>query len=358
MKSGTVVLVKKLLVILAAAMMLWTADNGFASALTPSVGKVIYRSGNSEVSLPLLTGLRDEKLQATLNAAIKSTILSFATERDDVSLHGDYEVLFNNGKLLVFRFHGYSMQPGLAHPNKIDRGVHMDLATGKIYELSDLFYPGVDFAAKIVELCEKQQGENRLQIEDLFADWRHTDFANSWVGVDRAFVLGLSSLRAYSIPNYAIGSISGYRVDYADLLPIIDQSGPLWQSLRSNVIDPERIKAGDRVAGLAVASLEKTGKSIMDVSFAGEVELTGIVEWSENTGDGAGYLFTVTAPESSKLPAFGRERETRVIAVDIRAAGSFQLPPEKTKVRIVIDALSLGERQIAARAKVIKLTRL
>ena len=350
------VLGRKWLVVLIAVMVLGTMSTGFASALMPTVSKTLYRSGNSEVFLPRLTGLRDEKLQATLNSVIKSTILSFATEHDDVSLHGDYEVLFNNGKLLVFRFFGDSMQPGLVHPNKIDRGVHLDLTTGKIYALPDLFYPGVDFAAKIVELCEKQQNENRLQIEGLFADWQHADFVSSWVGTDRAFVLGLSSMRVYSIPRYATGAISGYRVNYADLLTIINQSGPLWQSLRSNVIDPERIKAGDRIAGLTVASLEKTGKSIKDVSFFGEMELTGTVKWVENTGDGAGYLFTVTAPESSKLPAIGRERETRIIAVDIKAAELFKLPPEKTKVRIVIDALSLGERQIGARAKVIKVT--
>ena len=358
MKRRTAVLMKQLLIVLAVAMMFWITGTGFASALTPTVDRVIYRSGNSEVSLPLLTGLGDEKLQATLNDAIKTTILSFATERDDVSLHGDFEVLFNNGKLLVARFFGYSMQPGLAHPNKIDRGVHMDLATGKIYELSDLFLPWVDFAAKIVELCGKQQGENRLQIEGLFADWKHIDFVNSWVGTDRAAVLGLSSLRVYSIPNYAVGSISGYRVDYADLLPIIDQAGPLWRSLRSNVVDSKRIITGDRVAGLTVVSVERKDDFLNDVVFAGEMELTGTIEWVENTGDGAGYLFAVTAPESSKLPALGREWETRVITLDIKTAGAFLLPPEKTRVRIVIDALSLGERQIGARAKAIKVTQL
>ena len=75
MKRRTAVLMKQLLIVLAVAMMFWITGTGFASALTPTVDRVIYRSGNSEVSLPLLTGLGDEKLQATLNDAIKTTIL-------------------------------------------------------------------------------------------------------------------------------------------------------------------------------------------------------------------------------------------------------------------------------------------
>ncbi len=352
------VLGMKWLVVLIAAMVLGSMSTGFASVLMPTVSKTLYRSGNSEVFLPRLTGLRNEKLQEALNATIKSTILGFSTDRANASLHGDFEVLFNNGKLLTVRFFGDSMSPGAAHPNKIDRGVHLDLTTGKIYALSDLFYPGVDFAAKIVELCEKQQNENRMQIEELFADWHHADFVSSWVGTDRAFVLGLSSLRVYSIPAYATGSISGYRVNYADLLPIIDQSGPLWQSIRSNVIDSKRIKTGDRVAGLTVVSVERNENFLTDVSFSGEMELTGTVEWLENTGDGPGYLFTVQAPESSRLPALGRERETRVIALDFQGTESLRLPQGKTKVRIVINHFSLGERQISERANVIKVIRL
>jgi len=345
---------RKWLVVLIAAMVLVSMSTGVASALMPTVSKTLYRSGNSEVFLPRLTDLRNEKLQETLNATIKSTILGFATDRANASQHGDFEVLFNNGKLLTVRFFGDSMQAGAAHPNKIDRGVHIDLTTGKIYALSDLFYPGVDFVAKIVELCDKYQDENRLQIEGIWQGWRHEDFADSWSEGGRAFVLGLSSMRVYSIPRYATGAISGYRVNYSDLLPLIDQNGSLWQNLRSNVIDKHRIQPNDKIAGLTVVSVEKGNGYLNDATFAGEIDLTGTIEWVESTGDGPGFLFRVGTPDNSKLPALGFEQEMRVIRIETSETATLQFPRAKTKGRLVIDSFSIGERQIVMRAKGIK----
>jgi hypothetical protein len=354
MKKRTGVLGRKWLVVLMAAIVLGTMGTGFASALTPTVSKTLYQSGNSEVFLPRLTGLRNEKLQESLNATIMSTILAFATDRANASLHGDFEVLFNNGKLLTVRFFGDSMQAGAVHPNKIDRGVHLDLTTGKIYALSDLFYPDVDFAAKVIELCEKQQNENRLQIEGLWQGWRHEDFTDSWSGGGQFFVLGLSSMRVYSIPRYATGAISGYRVNYSDLLPMIDQNGSLWQNLRSNVIDKSRIQPNDKIAGLTVVSVDKGNGYLNDATFAGEIDLTGIIEWVESAGDGPGFLFRVGTPDNSKLPALGFEQEMRVIRIETNETDTLQLPRAKTKGRLVIDSFSIGERQIGMRAKGIK----
>ncbi len=352
---------KKMLRFLAMLMVLLSVvvtgmGNGSAAPGVPHVDKEGYRAGNSQLFLPKVTGGVDEKKLALINSNLKNKILSLAGTDSRASLHGDFEVVFNNGKLLGIQFVGDAFIQGMAHPNKIDQGIHIDLATGKIYSLADLFLPGIDYAAKIFEITGRSQLDSRLEIEGLWNGWTHEDFVTSWSGADQAYLLQLVSLRVYSIPRYATGSISGYQVSYADLIDSIDQAGPLWQALRQNVVDKNQLKIGDVVAGLKVIALERRNNSLLDATFAGEVVLEGTSEWLENTGDGPGYVFTVRMPEAAKLPALGLEKETRLIGLQVAPQLSTLLPQAKSRVRLVIDRFSLGERQIAARATVVKVT--
>lgn len=329
-------------------------EKGIATPSAPQIIKESYREGNHQLFLPQLTGSVDEKTKAIINSELKSKILSLAGPDSRASLHGDFAVVFNNGKLLVIQFVGDTYIPGMSHPNKIDQGIHIDLATGKIYSLADLFLPGIDYSAKIFEITGRSQLDSRLEIEGLWNGWTHDDFVTSWAGVDQAYLLRLDSLRVYSIPRYATGSIGGYQVRYADLIDSIDQTGLLWQALRQNVIDKNRLKIGDVVAGLKVIELERRNNSLLDATFAGEVVLEGTTEWLENTGDGPGYVLTVQMPEAAKLPALGLEKETRLIGLQVAPQLSTLLPQAKSRVRLVIDRFSIGERQIAARATVVQ----
>ncbi len=328
----------------------------FSAAATPEITRQTYSDGGSKAYLPQVAGSADPIKEGVVNKSLKKAILSLAVKHPETSLHGDFEVGFNNGRLLGVRFFGDSTFPRMLHPNKIDQGIHIDLETGKVYSLADLFRPGVDYTAKIIELCGQNKQDMRLEIEGLWNGWTHDDFTGSWSGADRAFVFQLNSLRVYSIPRYATGAISGYQINYSDLMEIIDQNGDLWKSLRNNVIDRSRIQLGDSVAGLKVISLHKAAGYLNDVSFVGKIELNGISEWVENTGDGPGYLFTVDPPDRYRLPSLGIGNEKRVIVLRMSEAYKSSLPKEKTKVHLVIDQFSIGERQIETTAKLVAAT--
>jgi hypothetical protein len=326
------------------------------ASAAPVIVRHEYRVGNSQADFPRVTGIIDPIQQELINKNLTQSILSLAVSQPSTSIHGDYEIVFNNGRLLGVRFSGYSITPGMAHPNKIDQGIHIDLETGSVYSLADLFLPGVDYASRIFEICSQNQQDMRLQIEGLWDGWTHEDFADSWSGVDRAAVLQLHSMRVYSIPRYATGSISGYQVPYSNLMPLIDQKGALWRNLRHNVIDKQAIQVGSIVAGLKVKSLTKGPDYLTDVTFAGPMELEGVSEWVDNTGDGPGFLFVVNESDRYLLPALGLGREPRVIVVRVGEDFRPELPKQKTKVRLVIDQISMGERQIETTAKVLKAT--
>lgn len=256
-----------------------------AETSTIRVEKTISLVGKGKVYIPRVTGLTQPDLQEKINANLKAAILELAQEGPGASLNGDFEVSFDNGSLLGIHFAGYSMTPGAAHPNKIDVGIHMDLTTGAIYSLNDLFVSGTDFEGEIKALCEKNQEQYRLHLPGLYDTWPHSEFVQSWSGNSQSLLLQASSMRVYSIPRYATGVISGYRVPYAALSEFVNQDGDLWKKLRAHVIDKIHIQVGEVLAGVKVASVDRRANSLVDVTFDGAIELVGESEWQDNTGD-------------------------------------------------------------------------
>jgi len=319
------------------------------------VEKTTSSVGKGKAYIPRVTGITQPDLQEKINANLKAAILALAQEEQDASLNGDFEVSFDNGSLLGIHFIGYSMTPGAAHPNKIDAGIHMDLTTGAIYSLKDLFVFGIDFEGEIKALCEKNQEQYRLHLPGLYDTWPHSEFVQSWSGNSQSLLLQASSMRVYSIPRYATGVISGYRVPYADLSGIINHDSDLWKKLRAHVIDKMHIQVGEVLAGVKVASVDRRANSLVDVTFDGAIELVGESEWQDNTGDGPGYIFTIAEAYLNKMPVLDNSAAIRGLRLKTKLGSDQVLPRQKTKVRIIIDEYSTGERQIAKSATLIKI---
>jgi len=210
-----------------------TAQTQEAPVKDVKIVKVLYQADNSKAFIPQITGMKDEQLQAKINGNLKAAILALKNQPANSSLHGDFAVSFYNGNLLGVHFSGNSFTPGVAHPNKIDCGIHIDLTNGKVYPIGDLFKPGADFEKRIKALCAATDSSYRLKIDGLMEKWTNAMFTSSWTGGDRAFLLAAKSMRVYSIPSYAVGPISGYNVPYADLIEIINKDGELWKKLTS-----------------------------------------------------------------------------------------------------------------------------
>lgn len=211
-------------------------------AAAPELQIVREQVGDGKLFLPQLAGLTDLERQATLNATLREAVLAFNNPSPDSTLQGDFTVSFYNGEILGIHFRGNSYTRGTVHPNKIDRGIHLDLTTGQIYDLKNLFLPDTDFTAAIRQQCDRNRETYRLRIAGLWDEWRHEEFVRSWRGADAAFLLSADAVRVYSIPRYATGAISGYRVPYADLREIIDPNGSLWQKLQAQPNRPISVR--------------------------------------------------------------------------------------------------------------------
>jgi len=211
------------------------ADGSFAVPQQPaeiSIVKIQYTDNNSKAFIPQISGMSDASLMAVINTNLRNAILKLANPPTGSSLHGDAEVAFANAQLLGLHFTGDSFTPGTPHANKIDCGLHIDLTTGKIYALADLFKPGVNFEKYIQELCRGNNLKYRMVITGLWDGWTPQVFADCWTQTDGAFLLQAHSLRVYAIPSYATGVISGYSIPYDDLMDIIDTNGQLWKQIQ------------------------------------------------------------------------------------------------------------------------------
>ena len=359
---------KKWLRILLFPMVLMLLSTGLcigsaSTADTVSISKVRHVSGHGKVFIPQVQGMADAKTQALLNTKIQETILALNNPTPGSSLNGDFTVSFYNSNLLGIHFTGTSFTKGTAHPNKIDLGIHVDLTTGQIYQLADLFTAGADFTGRIKEQCNRNRERYRLQVEGLWNGWKHEDFLHSWQGFDASFLLSDKAVRVYAIPSYATGAISGYGLPYADMIDIIDQKGSLWRALQAqpmllisvsadNVIDKTMVKVGDVYAGLAVEAVDLRNGSLTDARFTGEKELAGVSEWVDNMGDGAGYIFLVDDFYADNLPQLKGFETKRSLALTLEP-NSPSLPKKKAHVKIIVDHYSIGERQIMARARLV-----
>jgi hypothetical protein len=340
---------------------------GIVSAATTDpieVVRVRQTGGEGTLYLPQLSKMVDSTAQAALNAGIADAIISLRNPLPQSSLNGDFSISFFNQSLLGIHFQGDSFTKGMAHPNKLDQGIHLDLETGKLYKLADLFIAGADYVGRINELCNANSEQYRLHIDGLWDGWKHEDFVSSWQGSDAAFVLLEKAVRVYSIPRYATGAISGYSVPYTDLMGIIDQNGSFWRKIRSNpatkitvvpdnVIDKTRVKVGDIYAGLTVTKVELRNGSLQDVLLAGEKELTGVSEWSDSIGDGAGYIFQVDEVDADKMPILKGYEKKNTLVLSL-TKNSPELSKEKVRVKIIVHNFSLGERQVMSRAQLVK----
>lgn len=209
----------------------WANDNAKETKPAIKVGSKVFKVNDEKVTVPKVEGIKDKELRNLINDNIVKAVTALKNLSPDSSLTGDSHIISITPKLLVFHFSGNSFTKGTAHPNKIDKGIHVNLTNGKIYTLEDLFMPEVDINMVIKKICLTNFDTYRAQEAGLNNDWTYKTFIDSWRGDDRSFILYPDHIRVYSIPNYAMGPIAGYNIPYSDLTDVLNTQGDLWQAL-------------------------------------------------------------------------------------------------------------------------------
>ncbi|MFC9774538.1 WG repeat-containing protein [Paenibacillus chitinolyticus] len=184
------------------------------------------------VYYPQVEGLKDETVQRSVNDRLKewSQVKPVPGDRKlDYSYSGDFEVAFFKDKLLELELTGYKYPFGAAHGMPSKTYSILNLETGRMYALKDLFKPGSDYVRILSAIVGRQIKEDP-QYAYVFPD--------SYKGIkpDQPFFVTENALHLYFFPYeispYAAG-FPTFTIPFARIGAIIDREGQFWKAFHA-----------------------------------------------------------------------------------------------------------------------------
>jgi hypothetical protein len=181
------------------------------------------------VYYPQIYGMKDSRLQKAVNNKLKelSKIKNIPSDVQlDYSYTGDFSIEFFKKQLLVLELDGYEYPFGAAHGMPTKVYPHIDLVSGRFYELKDLFKKDSDYV-KVLSNIIGEQIKNNEEYSYVFPD--------SYKGIkaDQPFYVNEKALyiyfEPYEIAPYAAG-FPTFKIPFLEIANMIDEKGAFWNS--------------------------------------------------------------------------------------------------------------------------------
>lgn len=195
-----------------------------------AVREAKYRPNrNYIVYVPQIEGMRDTRTEQAVNHKLRqlSAVKPVPPQEQlEATYFGDYADVFYRGSLLVLELSGYHYPFGAAHGMPSREYVNLNLATGEMYKLSDLFRPGSPYEARINAAISYQIAHDP-QYDYVFPD------SFKGIGPDPLFYVTADALHIvfppYEIAPYAAG-FPTFAILFTELSDIIRTNGTFWKS--------------------------------------------------------------------------------------------------------------------------------
>lgn len=183
---------------------------------------------NYIIYYPQVEGMKNSVLENSVNERLKQ--LSQVKPVDpnaqlDYSYGRDFSIEFFKKKLLVLELDGYRYPLCAAHGMPIKIYSHIDLVTGRFYELKDLF----KVSSNYVQILSDIIGEQIKKAQHLYV------FSGSYKGIkkDQPFYVDENALyiyfEPYEIAPYAAG-FPTFKIPYREISNIINVRGEFWRA--------------------------------------------------------------------------------------------------------------------------------
>lgn len=119
----------------------------------------------TDITYPRVSGLKNKAVQAEINELIKAQVYKvLPNDNCQTSTFGKYEVKLNEKGLLSIVLYFYTIREQAANGLNIQKSLTVDLTTGKVYELEDLFKPGSRYRMVLNEIIRQQIQEQGLTL--------------------------------------------------------------------------------------------------------------------------------------------------------------------------------------------------
>lgn len=218
---------------------IWQAPMEFLLKNGLTIKTVKYRPNRTvNVRYPELSGLRNQTVQQAINKRLADEFLAVvqAPSNDenfggaigqDSTYDADFTYGFCNKAILVLGREDYTFPFGAAHGMPTKQYYHIDLQTGKFYELKDLFKKGSNYLGSLNAILQKQVKTNGEEM-GVWVD----EFTG--ISQDPLFILEKDCLKIYFSPYeiapYAAG-FPTFTIKYAEVMKLIDTNGALWKAI-------------------------------------------------------------------------------------------------------------------------------
>jgi len=184
------------------------------------------------VYYPQIEGMQSRVAQDRVNQRLKE--LSQVVPIDpnaqlDYSYTGDFSIALFKKNLLEFELDGYHFPFGAAHGMPTRVFAPIDLVTGNVYQLKDLFKQGADYVKVISDIIANQI-KNDPQYSYVFP--------NTYKGIkpDLPFYVKEDALyiyfQPYEIAPFAAG-FPTFKIPFQEIINMIDVNGAFWRSFHN-----------------------------------------------------------------------------------------------------------------------------
>jgi len=201
------------------------SSNGISAQI---LEKSIKQNG-TDIVYPQVAGLPDSNVQERINRAIEERVYQLIAEQrvwpDSAGLKiaemtGTYKIETNKNGILSVRLENYMYPEHAAHGSTMVKSVTVDLNTGNVYTLRDLFQRGTDYIMVLNQMIRQQFRDRNIPMIREF----------DGITVNQDFFLTPKNLVIYFpaykyTPGYV--GIPEFEIPYVKIANYINEEGPI-----------------------------------------------------------------------------------------------------------------------------------
>lgn len=181
-----------------------------------------------EVNYPVVFGLPDQTIQESINRKIRDLVYTMINEQGyytnpRTEITGTYELKTNERGVLSLSIIIYSFAGG-AHGITVTKSLTMDIQTGQLYQLQDLFKPGTDYVKRLSDIIKLQIEQRNIP---LLTEFKEISSNQDFYIADKALVI---YFQLYELTSYVYG-FQYFPISVYEIQDIINEQGPLGRMI-------------------------------------------------------------------------------------------------------------------------------
>lgn len=198
--------------------------------LTAVITDIQIKNECTDVVYPRVSGLPDDVVEDKINRLIQERVLAMIPKEGcDVYqvIKGIYEVELNDRSILSVKFDVYTFRIHAANGIDEQRSLTVNLETGKVYRLYDLFERNSNYKSVITGIIQEQIKEQNIP---LIKEFRGIDDYENYYLTENTLVIYFQEIEF--TPHY-IG-IPEFSIPYSLIRNLVRKDGPIARFIKRN----------------------------------------------------------------------------------------------------------------------------